>query len=219
MPFVSASSLDSDQSGVKAIYTANLRLTILVLAPIVTFIAVFAHPLLATWIGTSFAGHASNALRLMVGASLILGLSSAPADLSRGYGKPRLVTIYTLLSAAVVLALSFVAVPAHGAAGAAFALAVGLAVTTIPFMFIAGTQLVQLHPAALLQALARPICALTMVAAFYAAGLLVSDSFLSAVVSGALGTAVYGVLAVKVFCDDRERQVLKTLIQRRRRRS
>jgi O-antigen/teichoic acid export membrane protein len=219
LPFVSASSLDSDRSPVRAIYIANLRLTIIVLAPVVTFIAVFAHPLLATWINVPFAGRASNALRVMVGASLMLGLSSPPADLSRGFGKPALVTTYALLSALAIVGLSFVAVPSHGASGAAFGLAAGLSATTIPFIFVAGVRIVQLPPKELLRSLSGPLAALIVAAALYEAGMLLSDTFVSAVVSGALGTGLYGLLAAKVVLHDRERRVLSTLVRRTWRRS
>lgn len=216
LPFVSALSLDSDPAAVRAIYIANLRLTILILAPVISFIAVFAHPLLATWITMSFAHRATDALRFMAAASLVLGLSSAPADLARGFGKPVLVTIFTFLSASAVVALSFAAVPSSGSAGAAFGLAAGLTLTTIPFIFITGSRLVQAHPRALVGSLSGPLCALIVVTGLYETGLLLSDTFVSAVVSGAVGAVVYGVLSAKLFLDDRERRVLRTLVRRTR---
>jgi O-antigen/teichoic acid export membrane protein len=214
LPFVSAASADSDHAPVRAIYAANLRMTIIVLAPIVAFIAVFAHPLLATWIGSAFAGRASTALRFMMGAALMLGISSAPSDLTRGFNKPSLVTGYTALSAALTLALAFLVVPAHGAAGAAFALALGIGVVTIPFALIAPAWIIDLSPLTLLRALAGPIFGLTIVGAVDASGLLVSDTFVSAVVTGAVGTGIYLLVASRAILDDRERRVLRSLLQR-----
>jgi O-antigen/teichoic acid export membrane protein len=214
LPFVSAASADSDHAPVRAIYAANLRMTIIVLAPIVAFIAVFAHPLLATWISPGFAARASTALRFMMGAALMLGISSAPGDLARGFNKPSLVTGYTALAAAVTMTLAFLAVPDHGAAGAAFALAVGVAVVTIPFALLAPARIIDLSPLSLMRSLAGPTLGLAIVGAVYVAGLLLSDTFASAVITGAAGTSIYLLVATKAILDDRERGVLRSLVHR-----
>lgn len=214
LPFVSAASAETDHAPVRAIYTANLRMTIIVLAPIVAFIAVFAHPLLAVWISSGFAGRASTALRFMMGAALMLGMSSAPGDLARGFNKPSFVTGYTAAAAVATLTIAFLAVPDHAAAGAAFALAVGITVVTLPFALIVPAWLIELPPLALMRSLVGPILGLAVVAAVYLAGLTLSSTFASAVVSGAIGTAVYLLLAYKAILDDRERGVMRSLARR-----
>lgn len=217
LPYVSAASIETDLAPLRAIYAANLRITILALAPVVSFLAVFAYPLLAFWINPRFAHEAATPLRLLMGASLALGISAAPSDLARGFGRPRLVTAYAAITAAVVLGLSFATVPSHGPAGAAFGLSAGLAVVTIPFAFFSAHVITGLRPASLLRSLSGPAFGLAVVAGLYECGLLVSDTFIGAVVSGAIGTAVYAVLATKFFLDDRERAVFRSILPTRRR--
>jgi O-antigen/teichoic acid export membrane protein len=211
LPFASAASADPDRRHVTAIYLANLRMTLLVLAPVASFLAVFAHPLLATWIGARFATEASDPLRLLAGAVVVLGLSAPPADLARGFGRPALVSAYTIAATGATVGLAFALVPAHGATGAALALTAGLTVVTLPFLLAVARTVLGLSAATVARRLLGPALALAGAVGFYAAGLAISDGFLSAVITGALGTALYLALAFGFVLDDRERRVLRAL--------
>jgi O-antigen/teichoic acid export membrane protein len=211
LPFASAASADANVTHVADVYKANLRLTLLVLAPVATFLAVFAHTLLTTWIGPVFALRSDGALRWLTGAVIVLGLSAAPSDVARGFGRPGLVTIYTGLAATATVGLSFLAVPDHGAAGAAFAMTTGLAIVVIPFMFVVASLLLAVRPLALLRSLTGPILALIAIAALFQAGAEASESFLWAVGVGAVGTLLYIVATMTFVLDDRERAVFRSL--------
>ncbi len=214
LPFASAASASDDPGPVRAIYIANLRMTILVLAPLVSFLAVFADPLLTFWLPRHFASQAAAPLALLSGGSLVLGASAAPSDLARGYGEAQLVTIYTTLTAVAVAALALLAVPGHGATGAAFALSVGLGIVTIPFIFLVARRILDLPPAALLRDLLGPLCALCLVAGLDVCGRLLADTIVSAAITGATGTMIYLWANAKVFLDSRERRVLGSLLRR-----
>jgi O-antigen/teichoic acid export membrane protein len=217
LPFVSAAAVEADHTPIRAIYAANLRLTVLVLAPVLAFIGVFAHPLLTAWISAHFAATATAPLRLLMGAALMLALSGAPNDLARAFGKASLVTLYTVLASCACVAASLLAVPAHGPAGAALGLLTGLTLVTVPFLFLDARWLIELSPRTLARALSGPCAGALLVLALYVAGLLISDSFLSAIVTGAVATPIYVAVAARVLLDSREREVLSTMLRRVRR--
>lgn len=217
LPFVSAASVEADHAPIRALYAANLRLTILVLAPILAFLGVFAHPLLATWISAGFASKAAMPLRLLMGAALMLALSGAPNDLARAFGKASLVTLYAVLASCASVAASLLAVPAHGAAGAAFGLLTGLTVITVPFLFLDGHWTIEMSPLSLARSLSGPCSGALFVLALYVGGLLISDSFLSAIITGAVATPIYVAVAAKALLDRREREVLSSMLRRVRR--
>ena len=93
----------------------------------------FSEPLLSTWISADFAADAADPMRLLGAAALMVALSGAPADVARGLGRPAWVLAFTMTAAIVGLAVALVVVESRGAAGAAFALCAGLAVSTMPF--------------------------------------------------------------------------------------
>jgi len=212
-PFVSAASAGVDRAHVGAMYRANLRMTLLVMGPVAAYLAIFAHTLLATWIDPRFAATASAPLRLLTGAIVVLGLSAPPSDAARGFGRPALVTLYTAASAVAVLGLAFAVVPTHGAAGAAFALSLGLALTTLPFMFLIAKALLDVRAVALTRALSRPVVALVGVASVFALGAAISSGFVMAILAGAIGTLVYAGLAFHFVLDEREREVFRSLLK------
>lgn len=214
LPFASAASVDPDVSRVRAIYVANVRLTILVMAPVTCFLAAFARPLLVAWIGTNFASKAAVPLQLLAGASLFLGLGGPAGDIARGFNRPHLITAYTVAAAAVMVGLSFLAVPSDHAVGAAIALCCGAAVTTIPFVFVTASAVLQVPFRSLAGSLLRPSLALIGVGALNATGVLLSDTFASALLTGLVATATYALFVTRFVLDPRERTVLLSLLHR-----
>jgi O-antigen/teichoic acid export membrane protein len=214
LPFVSGASVRADRHHLGAVYVANLRLSLLVIGPVAVFLAVFAHPLLSTWITPSFAAKAEGPLRFLAAGIVILALSAPPADVARGLGHPSRVAAYTGLSAAATVGLAFLAVPGHGAGGAAFALAVGLALTTIPFVFVIGRSLLSLRGGILVRAFLGPGAALGLLALIDLAGVLISPSFVSAVITGIAGTVAYAVVTFAAVLDARERGVFRGVLER-----
>lgn len=214
LPFTSAASADPDHSRVKAIYIANMRLTLLIMAPVTCFLAAFAHPLLVAWIGRSFAAKAAVPLQFLAGASLFLGLGGAPADTARGFNRPHLVTIYTAAAAAVTLGLSFFFIPSHHAAGAAIALCFGGAVTTIPFLFLVARYVLAIPVLSLARSLRGPLLALVCVGLVDVVGVRISKTLVGAIVTGVAATAAYSWVISRFVIDERERAVLASVFRR-----
>lgn len=208
LPFVSAVSARGDLSRVREMYRANLRMTLLIIAPVTVYLAVFARTLLSTWIDPSFAARASGALSLLAVAVVVLGLSAPPADVARGLDRPAVVTLYTAASSVAVLVLAFLAVPRHGAAGAAFALSVGLGTTTAPLVIGVATNLLDMPLRDLARSLTGPALGVGGLAVLYLLGQLISSSFAAAIATGAGGTTLYVIATYKFILDDRERDVL-----------
>jgi O-antigen/teichoic acid export membrane protein len=204
-PFASAASASADRGRLAAVYRSNLRLTLLVMGPVAAYLAIFAHPLLATWIDPGFASMAAGPLRFLAGAALMLALSSPPADVARGLERPAWVTAFTASAAIVAIGVAFVAVTTHGAAGVAFALFAGLCVATIPFIFIVGARLLELRVDGLLASLITPVLAVTGVAAIDALAAAISSGF----VAGAVSTSIYGLAVFRLVLYERERAALQ----------
>ena len=209
LPLASAASASADRSRLGAIFRSNLRLTLLVMGPIVCYLAVFGEPLLATWIDPGFAAQAVGPLRFLAGAGLMLALSAPAADVARGLGRPGWVVVYTVASGGLAVGLSVVLVSAHGAAGVAFALCAALTMTVLPMVVIVSRRLLSLSTVALARRLAPAVLAVLASAVLYLFGATVSDSFASALVSGLLVTGLYAVLAHRYVFDDRERMAFR----------
>jgi len=209
LPLASAASASTDRSRLAAIFRSHLRLTLLVMGPIVAYLAVFGEPLMATWIDARFAAQAAGPLRFLAGAALMLALSGPAADVARGLGRPGWVVVFTVASAGLTVVLSLVLVSAHGAAGVAFALCAALTMTVLPLVVIVSRRLLSLSTVALAAGLAPVLLAGLASAALYLLGAVVSDSFAGALLSGLLVTVLYALVAYRYVLDDRERRAFR----------
>lgn len=219
MPFASAASVDPEQSNLAAVYQSNLRLTFLVMGPLAAYLAVFAHPLLATWIDPRFASTAVAPMQFLALAAVMLSMGSAPADVARALGRPRWVAVFTLCAAAVAVGTAFAAASSDGAAGAAFALALGLTVTTPTFIALVAMRILGLRLNELAGALMRPIFAVGGLATVFGIASLFSPTFVMAVVAGCVSVLVYALSAFRFVLNKREQKALRRNCQQRLRRS
>ena len=161
----------------------------LIMGPISGFLAVFAHPLLSTWIGSGFAADAALPLRLLAVAALFVALSAPPADVARGLGKPGWVLGYTLAAAVIGIGVSIPAVDRWGADGAALGLLVGLTVTTPVFLLAVAARLLREGVTAFFASLAGPLVATLAVTVTWTMAYFVNDGFLMAIAAGGCGAA------------------------------
>jgi O-antigen/teichoic acid export membrane protein len=214
-PFVSAGSAGSDRTHLADVYTANLRVTLLLMAPVAAYLAILGHPLLTTWIGLDFADDAIGPLRYLAVAAVALAVSGAPADVARGLGHPMWILVFTASAAAISMAGSFVVVTRYGATGVAGALCVALTCATTVFIFTVAHTLLGLRARKLMAALAGPVIAIGGGVALFAIGHLVWDGFAGAVATGAVGMAAYLTLAFLFVLDDRERAALRHAVPAR----
>lgn len=209
MPLASAESAADDRSRLTAIFRSHMRLTLLVMGPIVAYLVVFAEPLLATWINAGFAARAADPLRLLAWAGLMVALSAPAADVARGLGRPGWIVVYTVASGVLAVLLALVLVSASGAAGVAGALCLSLTPTTVVLVVLVGRRLLGLKAVILVKALAPPLLTVLAVAALYVLGGVVSDGFVGALVTGALVTAIYIAFAYGRVLDARERAAFR----------
>lgn len=214
VPFASAESASADRTHLRDLFRSNLRMTVLAAGPIVTYLALFGEPLIASWINPEFAADAIGPLRFLAFAAWVLALSAPPADVLRGTGQPGWIALFTLVAAAFTVGGSLALVSAHGAAGVAAALLGGLIVTTLPLMMIVADRLLELRPVDLFRGLGGPVLAVALCAAVFAVGASASSGVAGAVAAGAIGTGIYAVVATRFVLDTREREVLRTLLPR-----
>ena len=191
MPLASAESADDDRTRLTAIFRSHMRLTMLVMGPVAAYLAVFAEPLLSTWIDADFAAQAADPLRFLAGAGLMVALSAPAADVARGLGRPGWVLVYTVSAGAVAILAGLVFVEPHGAAGVAGALCLSLTITTIPLVAFVARRLLTLESKLLAAALAPALLAAVSATVLYGLGGIIIDGFTGALVTGAMVTTGY----------------------------
>jgi O-antigen/teichoic acid export membrane protein len=189
------------------------------MGPVAAYLGVFARPLLATWIDRRFAFAAAAPLHFLAPAVLMLSLSSAPADVCRGLGKPRWVAGFTLCAAAVAIGTAIAAAPSHGAGGVAFALALGLSLATPPFIMLVAVRMLGMGTRSLIGVLARPVLALASLVALFEVALHLSSGFAMAVAAGVVGAIIYVPSVFQLVLDAREQDALRRNWRSRRSRS
>jgi O-antigen/teichoic acid export membrane protein len=210
LPFASGESASEDRSRLADVFASHLRLSLLVMGPIAGFLAVFADPLLAAWVGSNFGSDAADPLRLLAGAALLLALSAPPADVARALGKPSWTLGFTIAAASIGLLVAFAAVGPWEATGAALALFAGLAAATPPFILLVQSLLLQRPASRLLAACAAPTAAVLGITATFAAGSVVLGGLLGALCVGASATVLYVVAVHRLVLSEVERRTLKS---------
>lgn len=99
--------------------TRPMKWLLLVTTPLLAFAGLFAHELLAAWMGTAFAVEAASALRVLAVAFYVAGFSHILRAVVQGLGRPDLKAKLDLANAGLLLALLFTMTPRFGLAGAA----------------------------------------------------------------------------------------------------
>ncbi|HUR85627.1 MAG TPA: MATE family efflux transporter [Solirubrobacteraceae bacterium] len=208
LPLASAESASADRSRLAAIFRSHVRLSLLVMGPIAAYLAIFAEPLLATWIDADFAAEAADPLRFLSAAAIVLAISGPPADVARGLGRPAWIVAYTVSAAALEIVLALALVSRHGAAGVAAGMWIGLTLATLPLLLIVARRLLDLPSAALAAAVAPVLLAVLALTGLYAAGAALGGAFAGAIVTGTIATAAYAAVVWTKVLDDGERRAL-----------
>jgi O-antigen/teichoic acid export membrane protein len=210
LPFASGQSASEDRAHLSDVFNSHVRLTLLTMGPIAAFLAVFAHPLLAAWVGSSFASDADLPLQLLGVAALFIGLSAPPADVARGLGKPGWILAYTLSAAVIGIGVSIPAVDRLGADGAALGLLVGLVVATPVLLLSVATRLLHEDLHRFLRKLRAPLLSVLATTLVWSLASLIDAGLLMAIAAGGLVTAAYMVLVWRRVLEQRERDALQT---------
>ena len=215
MPFASAESAAADSGRLEAMFRANLRMTILAIGPIVTFLLFWGHPLLEAWINRGFADDAIGPLHYLTAAAAMAALGAPAADVARGLNRPSWTVIYTGCAAAVAVAAGLALVGPYGATGVAAALCLALVLATVPLVVVVARRLLGLGLADLARALTPPALAVLAAAGVFALGRSVTAGLAGALITGAAGVALYGAVIARFVLDERERGVLGGLLPAR----
>lgn len=205
LPFASGQSAREDTAHLSAVFNSHVRLTLLTMGPIAGFLIVFAHPLLEAWVGASFASDAANPLRLLAAAALFVALSAPPADVARGLGRPGWALAYVISAAAIGIGISIPAVHQSGADGAALGLLLGVGIATPVFLVAVASRLLHEGVARFLRSLAVPFAGVLGAALAWGLAHSIDDGFVTAVVSGAVVTAIYVAFVWRLVLTSRER--------------
>jgi O-antigen/teichoic acid export membrane protein len=209
MPFASAESAGDDLSHLSMVFRSHMRLTLMAMGPVAGFLVVFASPLLTAWVGADFASHASDPLKLLAVAGLVLALSAPASDVARGLGRPGWTLAYSGCAALVAIAAALVLADRRGAAGAAASLLIALTVTTVPFVLATADRLLAQSPGRLLKSILRPALAAAVACAMFGLGSFVTSGLIGAAAVGVLVIAVYVVAVYRLVLEDLERETLR----------
>jgi O-antigen/teichoic acid export membrane protein len=126
-----------DPRAVDDLFARPLKYLLLVMTPVLSFIAVFAEPLLGAWLGDEFAARAALPLRILVLVFYWNAFAQIALAALHGLGRPDLKAKLDLVQVPVFLVLLVLFIPRWGIAGAA---AAKLAVTVLDvvglFLFV-----------------------------------------------------------------------------------
>lgn len=122
-PMVSATSLHdaSERARLTRIFSLSLRHLLLLLAPAVVILCVFAPEVLRLWLGAEFAARGATALRILAIGVTINGLSHVPCGYLQASGRPDVPAKFHILELAIHLPLTWMLVKSFGITGAALA--------------------------------------------------------------------------------------------------
>jgi O-antigen/teichoic acid export membrane protein len=99
----------------------SLKSLLLLSAPALLLLAVFAKPILRWWLGADFAGQSAVVLQILALAMLINSAALIPFSLLQGVGRPDLTGIFSLIEVVFQAVLCWWLVRGFGIAGAALA--------------------------------------------------------------------------------------------------
>ena len=108
-----------------------LRFLLLILAPIVTALIVYAGPLLRIWLGEDYAARSATAFAVLAAGVLINGLAHLPYTYLLGRGRPDLPAKFHLLELPLYAVAGWLLIRAFGVTGAALAWTLRVTVDTV----------------------------------------------------------------------------------------
>lgn len=120
-PAASAMAARGELADLGRIYITAVRYTVFLNGTLWALLAIFAHFLLAVWMGPSFAERSSLILALLATAVFVDSLTNLPSQVNDGLGHPRVTGGFAIVRAIVGTALSYAAIGRFGVVGAAAA--------------------------------------------------------------------------------------------------
>jgi O-antigen/teichoic acid export membrane protein len=173
---------------------------------------VLARPILAFWIGDSFAERSTGILRILVATYVLLGLAVMPYNVILAAGRPRVLGLVNLAMLGTNIVLIAILIPPFGILGAAWAYL--LSVTPLLFvLFYAERHLLDLsltHWLALLRRMAVPAALAT---AFSLLMLQLVSNLVEVLAAAAGAAALLVLLYVTCFAETDDRRLVKRLLR------
>jgi O-antigen/teichoic acid export membrane protein len=130
-PLASAIKESGDLGRLRRIYVQGSNFTVVVGVGLGLPLFVFAHPILALWMGAEFADTSAGVLRVLVLVFTVLSTTVVPYYFLIGTGLVRLNTLFGLASGGSVALAALALIPIFGLAGAAWARLVNVIVDLI----------------------------------------------------------------------------------------
>ncbi len=198
-----------DRTSLRQLYQSALKLGLTALLPLMILPSVLAWPLLAAWIGPSFADSAAPILAVLAIAYGIVAVSSVAGFAADATGHPGWNAGFTVASAILNLSLALILVPRLGAIGAAYALLANGVALLLTINYAVQRWLIHLPVRTVLsRVVIRPVlagCGLLLYAVFVSPHV---RGLLEAIAAVAAGFALYGVLALILGVFEEEELVI-----------
>jgi O-antigen/teichoic acid export membrane protein len=131
-----------DDGALDQLFARPLKYLFLVMTPVLGFVAVFAEPLLAAWLGAEFAAEAAPALRILAAVFFLNAFGQVPFAALQGLGRPDLKAKLDLVQVPLFLVLLVALIPPYGIVGAAAAKLVVTLVDVVGLFVLAA----RVHP-------------------------------------------------------------------------
>ena len=213
-PMVSAASGDDrrERARLARIFALSVRNLLLVLAPAVVLISVFAPAVLRLWLGVEFANRSAVALRVLAIGVMINGLSHVPCGYLQASGRPDIPARFHLLELAIHLPLTWLLVRTWGITGAALAWTIRVSLDGA-LLFVATDRVLGMSMVHAFRFHGKRV--LIALVALVAATLGVWASRLHLAVTGALATAIFACFALLVWrfvLDQAERSAIRRAV-------
>lgn len=133
-PVSSSLSATGDMERVRSLYFRATGFVVLFVVTVAIPPSILARPLLQHWLGGAFPARSTTALILLNATYALVALTAVPFYVLLGLGRPRVAALFSVVSAALNIALVVVLVPSYGVVGAAVAFL--LSTAPVPFFIL-----------------------------------------------------------------------------------
>lgn len=191
-----------------------VKYTVLLVTPVLLFIAVFASELLELWFDTDFAAESARTLQILTGVFFVNAFAQIPFAAVQGLGRPDLKVKLDLLEIPFFALLCWMLIPGGGIVGAAWA-KFGVALIDAVGLFWLAHRVGGVR--------ARAVWRRDVLAAFLAAGLFavlaalgasLTESLVTVLGVFALGAALFALAFWRWATDERDRLALARFVER-----
>src|SRR5207302_716749 len=212
-PALSSSAANAAGAEVRSLYGRSVKYLFVAMSPLALFVLAGANPILAAWLGPSFASRGTVVMQLLAIGMLLNALSQIPAHLLDAIGRPDLRAKTFLSYMPVYVALAWYLIANHGVNGAALAWSLRGALELCLFFGVVW-RVRGIGPDLFLQN--RTLLGLATFGVFagagYGLGLVLSDDRLQLAAATLVLVLAYGAMLWRLMLDQAERSNLLSII-------